>query len=85
MREICKDCGHTWGVSMEPRADVRCAECARPKPWRRPAHYWASRVWNFHGFEGTHIRSAEWWDARSALQDLKYAAELAKELVGHNS
>lgn len=67
---------------MTPREDVLCAGCARPQPWKRLAHYWSCRVVLFRGFDGAWPRSPEWWDAKSSLQDLRYAAEFAKELEG---
>ena len=79
-REACRECGHSWGVTMTPRADVLCADCSRPQPWMRPAHYWSARVWNFRGFDVVWPRSPEWWDAKTSLQELKYAAEIAAAL-----
>ena len=79
-RETCRECGHSWGVTMTPREDVLCSGCARPQPWKRPAHYWSSRVWNFRGFDAVWPRSPEWWDANTSLQELKYAAEIAADL-----
>jgi hypothetical protein len=37
-------------------------------------------VWNFRGFDAVWPRSPEWWDAKTSLQELKYAAEIAVEL-----
>lgn len=45
MRETClTGCGRSWGVTMTPREQVLCMECARPRPWHRPAAYWLSRL-----------------------------------------
>ena len=80
-REKCRDCGKTWGVTMKPRESVLCEECARPKPWRRPEHYWLSRSWNFHSTKPYVItRSPEWWDQQTDLIELKYAAVTAASL-----
>lgn len=81
MRETCRHCGKTWGVTMMPRESVLCDECVRPKPWRRPEHYWLSRSWNFHSTKPYAItRSPEWWDQQTDRQALAYAAELARHL-----
>jgi hypothetical protein len=79
-RETCRECGHSWCVTMAPREDVLCSGCARPQPWKRPAHYWSARVSNFRGFDAVWPRSPEWWDAKTSLQELKYAAEIAADL-----
>ena len=79
-RETCRECGHSWGVTMTPRVDVLCSGCARPQSWKRPAHYWSARVWNFRGFDAVWPRSPEWWDAKTSLQELKYAALIAVDL-----
>lgn len=78
-RETCRECGKSWGVTMKPREDVLCSDCARPQPWRRPVHYWNARVWCFH-CPPTYTGSPEWWDAQTSLQDLKFAASIAGEL-----
>ncbi len=81
MRETCKDCGTTWGVTMTPRTDIRCTECARPKPWRDPQRYWACRVSTF-GTRRDHatFRSPQWWNEQTELQDLTYAAHHAPDM-----
>ena len=79
-RETCRECGHSWGVTMKPRESVLCEVCVQPQPWKRPAHCWSSRVWNFRGFDAVWPRSPEWWDAKTSLQELKYAAEVAAAL-----
>lgn len=78
-RETCRECGKQWGVSMTPREDVLCQECVQPRPWKNPVHYWQSRLWNFPW--GIHVvRSPEWWDAQTSRNELKFAAELARDL-----
>ncbi|QYN17503.1 hypothetical protein [Amycolatopsis sp. DSM 110486] len=79
MREKCRECGHSWGVTMLPRTDVLCSECARPTPSRRPAHYWAARMWNFPT-SNPWPRSPEWWDEQTSRADLRIAAEFANSL-----
>lgn len=79
MVEVCRDCARTWGVTMTPREDVLCSDCARSRPWRRPVTYWQARIWNFpHSYPYT--RSLEWWDQQTSLQDLRIAVSLAAQL-----
>lgn len=79
MIETCVDCDRTWGVTMEPREHVKCTDCSRSQPWRNPAYYWWCRVYA-HAWPHAWYRSPEWWDQQCALEDLKYAAELAENL-----
>jgi hypothetical protein len=78
-RETCRECGHSWGVTMKPRESVLCSDCVAPRTWRRPVHYWNSRVWNFP-HPSTVVRDPEWWDAQTSLQDLKFAASIADQI-----
>lgn len=86
MMECCYECGHTWGVTMEPRERVLCASCATPRPWRRPVHYWQARICcYFSSREHTWPRSPEWWDQQADLADLRVAVESAKATFGGGS
>ena len=78
MIETCNECGKTWGVTMTPRTEVLCTDCSRCTPWRRPRDYWNYRAWSSH-CPSAPYRSPEWWDMVCSLQDLKYAATLAKQ------
>lgn len=78
-RETCRECGHSWGVTMPPRESVLCEGCARPQPWKNPGRYWRSRV-NNHPWGWAVYRSPEWWDSQTSLQDLRYAASIADEI-----
>lgn len=64
MRETCRLCGHTWGVTTTPRPDVLCTPCGRPAPNQRPAHYWHLRAAT--GWPEERYRSAEWWDQQAS-------------------
>jgi hypothetical protein len=80
MREVCIDCGTSWGVTMTPREIVRCTPCATPRPWKWPLRYWQARVWNFRPDRYATYRSSEWWDAQTSRKDLAVAIEFAREL-----
>jgi hypothetical protein len=80
MREVCIDCGTSWGVTMTPREVVRCTPCATPRPWKWPLRYWQARVWNFRPDRYATYRSPEWWDAQTSRKDLAVAIEFAHEL-----
>ena len=75
MIETCRDCGHSWGVTMTPRTDVLCTDCARPTPNRWPKTYWALRATSGH--PTLRFRSTEWWDQQTSLADLRHAAAIA--------
>lgn len=79
MVEVCRDCARTWGVTMTPREDVLCADCARPRPWKWPVRYWQARISCFP-FTYPYTRSPEWWDQQTSLQDLRIAVSLAAQL-----
>ena len=73
--EQCVDCGHTWGVTMPPRSDVRCTSCASPRAWRDPVRYWESRTTQLHWppLPGT----PEYLDARLSAHELRLAVTCA--------
>jgi hypothetical protein len=77
--ETCPDCGKTSGVTMTPRVGVQCTDCARPKPWYRPAAYWAHQALGFL-WPYAHPHSVEWHDQHTSRCDLRIAADLALTL-----
>lgn len=79
-REVCIDCGASWGVTMAPRAVVRCTSCATPRPDKWPLWYWQARVWNFRPDQYAIPRSPQWWDAQTSRADLAAAIEFARAL-----
>jgi hypothetical protein len=86
MNEVCRECGKSWGVTMQPREHVLCQGCAQPKPWRRPVHYWGSRIWNYRSTKPyATTRSPEWWDQQTDRLDLEYALSISSHLGGGES
>lgn len=83
MKETCYACGHSWGVTMEPREKVLCSSCARPQPWQQPwyapDYYWSSRIWTLEWPPIT--ESPEWWDTKATLADLRVAKHCAATLA----
>ena len=84
--ETCKHCGKTWGVTMTPRADIRCSDCLR-RPDLYPVHYWAARRASLSYMVGPSLkfRSPQYHDWWTSMEDLAYAADLAEQTWGGES